>query len=52
MMIELDYWPTGQLKHWINLDDPVFGKSLWKRDKSGDSHLIKKIPAKFQKYFK
>lgn len=52
VMIVLEYWETTQIKYWINLDDPVFGKSLWLRDKNGNnSRLVTKIPKRFKKYF-
>jgi len=47
----LEYWSSGQIKYWIDIDNPLFGRSLWKRNKNGESHLIKDIPAKFKKYF-
>jgi hypothetical protein len=51
-MIELENWATGQLKYWVDLDDPRFGRCLWLRDKNGDTTLVKEIPARFKKYFK
>ena len=49
-IIGLEWDKNGNLKYWIDKDDPRFGRSLWKRDSEG-SRLVKNIPVKFKSIY-
>lgn len=52
-MIILQYNKNGFPLYWIDEDDPLHGRSLWKRTDKNTSKVLKgkDIPARFRKYF-